>query len=349
MERKQLIGDAEAILNLLAKVEERFGKYIDQLNYDTIQRGERPEKYDLLATRVVNNVVMYLNGGISYKGLPSAIEMMHGLSSIILPLYTWKHSKRIYKFDDDTAKLLRRQKIGDMKMNNSLFMHIPANGMCIIANIFGGLRAIFVCRDNLDVHTFQEESDTPIIDFALDFFVLDLSEYKRNITSKNSDISLERFVIAIREGKSFTECINDGFTSTYAKDRSPGEIRTIILQCLNLLMYICADNADIIESDKPTPVNLNSNRSKQYKEVKQADVGINIGRAIRKIYTVSVSGNTSHKTKTPHFRSGHWQRYWIGPRNDPEKRKQITHWVAPIFVNGFTGDNKSTNIRPIEE
>jgi hypothetical protein len=42
-------------------------------------------------------------------------------------------------------------------------------------------------------------------------------------------------------------------------------------------------------------------------------------------------------TKRPHWRRGHWQRFWTGPRDQPELRKTITRWVKPMIVAAVEG------------
>ena len=41
----------------------------------------------------------------------------------------------------------------------------------------------------------------------------------------------------------------------------------------------------------------------------------------------------NHSRKRTHWRKGHFQHYWTGPKSKPEERKLILNWVEPVLVN----------------
>lgn len=52
-------------------------------------------------------------------------------------------------------------------------------------------------------------------------------------------------------------------------------------------------------------------------------------------------------SKKEHFRRGHFRHYWVGPRNDPSKRKRIEVWIEPTVVKGRCKSKKIITSMPL--
>ena len=101
-------------------------------------------------------------------------------------------------------------------------------------------------------------------------------------------------------------------------------------ETLAMLQYICSVNADISPAkSQQTIYRRDSTIKDKYHEIRKWDVGIRVGRALSKsrkdvepegVRIVNLGNGTP---KRPHIRRAHWCHYWVGPRNDPENRKQV--------------------------
>ena len=114
---------------------------------------------------------------------------------------------------------------------------------------------------------------------------------------------------------------------------------------LNALLYLCAENAEIRESQitKNTYKPRKEIKNK-FSEVRQWECGYRYGAAIRKKYiSKPTNADNEHDNKKgvevkakrslpAHTRRAHWHHFWTGPRNG--ERKLILRWVAPTFVSG---------------
>ncbi len=109
------------------------------------------------------------------------------------------------------------------------------------------------------------------------------------------------------------------------------------------LLYLCAQNADLTET---TPDLVKEKRKKVESTgktyVPKTPVTFDVGHVIVRDYNKSKNvvqsgnrpaGSSSGWTQRPHVRRGHWHHFWTGKRTDPESRKLILKWIAPLFVN----------------
>ena len=134
----------------------------------------------------------------------------------------------------------------------------------------------------------------------------------------------------------------------------------MVLFVFQLLCYLTSKEPDIAES----PVTRGTYRKpagkpkNTFSEVQQHDVGVRYGKSIRtrlrendaeekrRRKTQKRAGNADdeqeknvRKSPIPHFRSAHWQRYWVG-----EGRKQlVTKWIEQVYV-GFGNRNNKTDV-----
>lgn len=113
---------------------------------------------------------------------------------------------------------------------------------------------------------------------------------------------------------------------------------------INALLYLCADNAEVQESEvtKSTYKPRKEIKNK-FSEVRQWECGYRYGASIRKkkVHHEKSERNQDEQTEfcmkikrslPAHTRRAHWHHYWIGPRSG--ERKLILHWIAPVFVSG---------------
>lgn len=117
---------------------------------------------------------------------------------------------------------------------------------------------------------------------------------------------------------------------------------------LNALLYLCADNAEIKESEVTKRTYRKSNSIKnKFSEIKQWECGYRYGASIHSKKAEQTSAKTndetgltsakeeqarSKRTIVAHTRRAHWHHYWVGPRDG--ERKLILHWIPPTYVTG---------------
>ncbi len=115
-------------------------------------------------------------------------------------------------------------------------------------------------------------------------------------------------------------------------------------QCLQIVLYILAQNADIIPDPEQTTITKRGKTIKdKYSEIRKWDVGYRIGNELRKQKTIPTDyqGGT-HNSPRPHIRRGHWHHFWTGPRNDISQRKLILKWLSPMAI--AVGDDEDTPV-----
>lgn len=115
-----------------------------------------------------------------------------------------------------------------------------------------------------------------------------------------------------------------------------------ITKALQLVLYICADNADISENIQQKQITRKPTTETEPKdilrEVRKWDVGYRIGSIIRKstnevqIQEQEVDKKHKSSPKRPHVRKGHFHHYWVGSKSD-NSRVLVLKWVAPMFIN----------------
>lgn len=108
-----------------------------------------------------------------------------------------------------------------------------------------------------------------------------------------------------------------------------------IAKALQLVLYLCSMGADVEENPVQKKITRRSEvLHDKYREVRKWDVGVRFGNTIR-TYAAKEgkSHKGSHSKKRPHWRKGHFQHYWIGPKSKPEERQLVLNWIQPVLVN----------------
>jgi hypothetical protein len=112
------------------------------------------------------------------------------------------------------------------------------------------------------------------------------------------------------------------------------------LMIINAVLMICAKNVSI----NPSPARIAGKKSfKSIGPLSYVDkpdhtvIGTVEGAALRantQYMRATASDGDDKIKRAAHMRRAHWHHYWTGPRDQPENRKIILHWVAPTFVSG---------------
>lgn len=123
---------------------------------------------------------------------------------------------------------------------------------------------------------------------------------------------------------------------------------------LQVVLYICASNADIEENpEQKTITHRSPSRIKdKYGEIRKWDVGVRVGASFRQYKRVqhkqSSMSTGTHASPRPHIRRGHWHNFWTGSMKEPSTRKLILKWISPIAV-GVDDDESPVVVHKIDK
>lgn len=239
---------------------------------------------------------------------------------------SWRRSKEIYKFDPDTEKLLMEQ-ADDLDVPSESLLRLP-----------------FPC---IYVESSLEQEEINGF-FAQVVNVTEMNRYLLNLLILFENMSYFSFDVELLPGKS----IFDGLES-YKKTQAEYELyRDLTSKSIQLLLYICAQNAVIVENPKQRKRTHRNNKGLIYdteKEVRKWDVGLRYRKVKNRIPAANTLPTTdqelpdsaqeedvspsSRKRPRPHVRQSHWHRYWTGSRKDGT-RKVVLHWIGVSVING---------------
>ena len=122
---------------------------------------------------------------------------------------------------------------------------------------------------------------------------------------------------------------------------------------MQLLLYLCAANADVKERRPATAPNKKAPKASDKRPVRRWDVGIRVGATIKRnrsyaAETQRKSGDhKQHARPRPHLRRGHWSHFWTGKR-DGSDRERILKWIEPVYINANTPDDLPTTIHKVK-
>lgn len=124
-----------------------------------------------------------------------------------------------------------------------------------------------------------------------------------------------------------------------------------VLGYVQLLLYICAENAEITENAEQNKIYRRSSHiTDRFRELRKWDVGVKTGLILRAAErrqqaeniqpepveeTEKRTYNRIHRNR-PHIRHSHWHHFWTGPKDG--ERKLILRWMPPIPVNIADGE-----------
>lgn len=252
-------------------------------------------------------------------------------SSTIFQLASWRQYKQIYSFDADFADILMESATDEL-IPCEVLKSVPYPSFFVQIN----------GRSNLG-------------DDALGFFVaFDIvgQDVLLDLMEICSDHTLTSVPIFLKDGMSLQDSFKEikrlckGYDNEATSKRGIQILSDFASKALQLILYICAVNADICENPeqksyyrKPSSASLSKDIAR---EVRKWDVGYRIGNVIRKVdhsnsndddaIIVDYNPNHKHTPKRPHMRRGHFHHYWTGSRI-LGTRKIVLKWLPPQFIN----------------
>jgi hypothetical protein len=269
-------------------------------------------------------------------------------------LASWRIHKQIFEFDEDMEEILYEQ-ADDIVIPVDVLRSLPYP--CIYIKTkkmnYDGFFAFF----ESDLRTGQLELR------FLPFF--------------DNGVTVDLLPIYVTEGLTVKEGLQNAFDTALAQPKTMKRIQEdsslkdelekqfektlrISKKLMQLVLYICAQNAEIAENPDQKKIyrkpKSEDSIKDRYREVQKWDVGKQTGENIRKYHKnnsvqyASESNGTRtgiSTPKKPHIRSGHWHHYWIGPHEG--ERKLVLRWLAPTFIHDGQNVEPTTNLIGIDK
>ena len=302
----------------------------------------RLEKYE--AKRLVTSLMTLYGEALEQMGVLKVGWEDKGIQYVLVELYDiilrpyimhhWKRNKQVYKPDKDFSMALLKTE--NLSITKEVFDHLPCKHFYIDVsdcNLFCPIEGVFVDLFEIDngyscvIHQCSKEAFWSSYDF-IDFDLSKQKEFKvEDYTKNNTEYSF---------------CETDKNLSnkeTIVKENglNRDEASFFVYQ---LITYLSShepqfEESSITKSTYRPP--KTGNIKNKFSEIQMHDIGIKFGKSFReqkrkyKCNTI-LTKHLEYKRKSPipHFRSAHWQRYWVGKG----RTKQITKWIEPIFVGG---------------
>lgn len=270
-------------------------------------------------------------------------------------MYLWRKTKGVYRFAPEIYEELINQPL-DCNLQMQSFYRLPEWAVYIETPGLKGLDGTsvngFIAYIDyhvdyadptdkspcLNIMVFTEGEDTPY-GILMPFTNNTLQEVIDKIIELN-----EREIEAEKEAGRYT-----GKRKTIQSK----ELTPFLIKILNLTMYLCSEEPDILLRPLPQGNTYKKHKNAIPKGHRKWDVGIRISKFIKKYkhtYTNNEDETETGRSIRPHIRRAHWHTYWVGPKNEEyPKRMAIAKWLPPIPVNIHWQDELPVNIKKVEE
>lgn len=264
--------------------------------------------------------------------------------AVLTAAATWRVSQGVYRFDADLYNSLVNQPMDDKLPCDALLrlpewcVYIEAMGASYMGKPIDGFWA------HLEHDANDGRAELRFVFFCPDSGMIQLPLHLGDWTIEEGldRMRTEAKVQAQKVGIDFDA---DGFGAELAPEISP---------FLQLILYLCAENADMPQIRHPNTRVRMSGQVDVPREVRFWTVGERIGSTIRKYRNEELQGALSGREKAPttkasprpHLRAAHWHHFWTGPRDG--ERKLIIRWLPPIPVGIDEDDENPTVIHKVE-
>lgn len=235
--------------------------------------------------------------------------------------------KQIYILNSTLYEELKKT-TGIETINSSIINNLPVDSFYIDMN-----------QCNLELSS-KEKIEGAFI--SIDKFKLDNEEKQElNIILKISTNNSFYFVSAslpTKEEATLTEQTNHWNTSCSE------ELRDYFKDVLQLILYLCSDDIDVVKRPRITSSKSNSkSKTKKEKPTTILDLGYRIGNDLRKSRIVYEEESNNHihtkgSSKVPHIRRPHWAVYHVGKG----RTETVLKWINLIVVNKSKGELSPT-------
>ena len=253
--------------------------------------------------------------------------------AIIAALAPWRLSKEVYVMDADLESLLYEQSEDPLDIPAEILLHLPYLCFYVELSRMDDIHGFFVHLEH-DINNGERELRIVALhrDGTTSLFPIHLSA--RNIEENKKKINHVVMQNAAKRG-AFRKIEDQQALAGFLDDAFSDEYNRMISKFLQIILYICSENAEVLPNAEQTLITKRTPVIKdRYSELRKWDVGKRIGASLRQKTTAprtAERGGGSHLSPRPHVRRGHWHHFWTGPRDGD--RALILRWVAPCFIS----------------
>lgn len=308
---------------LLAEMSRRMPTVWEQIKYFRKGKGkDLPDWPDWCYVPIAGGYAIATAGG------PPNANLFDPLLSpaSITALAAWRVSQGVYRFDADLFNSLVAQPL-ESRLPCEAFKRLPE--WCVYIETYG-LPFLDVRTEGFFAHLEWDANDGRI-----ELRLLIVPEERPNIALALhlGDWTLEEGLRRMRVEAEKHAGAFPQFEKTHAD---------AIVPLLQLLLYLCADNADMpVRPEHPSTRTRMSGQVDVPRDVRLWTVGERIGAGIRRYRNEHAQqqddGAESAVRKDgfrhgprPHVRRAHWHHFWTGPKTG--ERKLVLRWLPPIPV-----------------
>lgn len=260
----------------------------------------------------------------------------------------WSAFKQVYKPDMYFADALLNTE--NFQLSKSMIEHLPCNTFYIdvsdckqFGNVCGILVYVFIKGNNCKI--------------TMELVAKNLVFYSCYVHGNFNEQGIIDLVTKVVDSENLPgyRIMSPTTLKTIKNNTLPKELfllnrEEIYTFALQMISYLSLEKPQITESDLTKDTyryrNEGSPIRNKWSEVTISDVGVRYGNTIRtklsqeeiaetvsdasetNVEVDTLEVNPTRKSPTPHFRSAHWHRYWVG-----EGRKELrVNWIEPTFV-----------------
>lgn len=151
-----------------------------------------------------------------------------------------------------------------------------------------------------------------------------------------------------------------GALASISSETKQAVLRSLLdrtLRLANLVLYLCADEADIEPAGYGSRCGAVRNQERSAKRTFAAssleswDVGYRIGSSLRsaerELQTAADGSRGEGRSPRAHMRRAHWHTFLTGPRTGPQSRR--VEWLPPIPVGAAGADSQVPTVHRVLE
>ena len=345
-------------LSLLAIIS---AKYPDAWTHiEDIRKGKGvglPDWPDMVYVPTAAGLAVAAEGSGLAPGDTLSVDIISDANAITA-LAPWRVSKEVFVFDEDLENMLYSQ-LEDSDIPSEILLSIPYHCFYMeLNNFYIGNKKASGMFAHLEYDTKESHMELRVLAIDSKGKILLCYPYHLNVKSlkDNFEMISEESIRAINHGRALSD---------KGAENAPSleDTKVALMQALQLILYICSVNGDIIENAVQKTIYTPSTTVKdQYREVRKWDTGVRVGSSIRKAKITAIEDvddtsdevefaakHIKRSSKRPHTRRGHWHHFWTGPRKEPAKRKLVLKWVAPAFIGKIDVSDSPVVLHKIKE
>lgn len=273
--------------------------------------------------------------------------------------YAFTRTKQVFRVDEKLQEELGKATDMDADVPCSILMNLPYPCFWLELPEKDSTIGIMV---HMDYGKYNKDSDASC--YALWFY---MNIYDNGELNDSHGLMLR---LPLIEGKSLIECVKESCSDFDSESKQimkrkdidvSVDIAAEWVKVVNVLLYICSVNADIIPEEElleqqkmpsddaklPAPGESSIEKNAKQKSAKEKkpvnkehvwNVGYRIGAELKKHVlgesesTPSRKGTGQGSVKRAHVRRGHFHHYWAGSLKD-DSRHLIVKWIPPVVIH----------------